>query len=78
VIYCVVPRELEAELFDKLTAYYAADDNVTVIVDRRRGGARELDAALALHARTGPRPGGERRRRAGAGGLRLPPIDGTV
>jgi hypothetical protein len=35
VIYCVVPRELEAELFDRLTAYYADNPNVTVIVDRR-------------------------------------------
>ena len=35
MIYCVVPEALEAELFDKLTAYYADDENVTVIVDRR-------------------------------------------
>jgi hypothetical protein len=37
MIYCVIPRELEAELFDKLTAYYADNPNVTVIVDRRAG-----------------------------------------
>jgi hypothetical protein len=37
VIYCVVPRELEAELFDKLVAHYADNPNVTVIVDRREG-----------------------------------------
>jgi hypothetical protein len=36
MIYCVVPRPLADELFDKLTAYYADEDNVTVIVDRRR------------------------------------------
>jgi hypothetical protein len=41
VIYCVVPQELEGELFDKLTNYYADDPNVTVIVDRRRGERRE-------------------------------------
>jgi hypothetical protein len=35
VIYCVVPRELESELFDTLTAYYAGNPGVTVIVDRR-------------------------------------------
>jgi hypothetical protein len=40
VIYCVVPEALEAELFDKLTAYYADDDNVTVIVDRRKSERR--------------------------------------
>jgi hypothetical protein len=38
--YCVIPRELEAELFERLTAYYAADPDVTVIVDRRRGERR--------------------------------------
>jgi hypothetical protein len=37
VIYCVVPRELEAELFDRLVAYYADNDAVEVIVDRRSG-----------------------------------------
>lgn len=35
MIYCVVPPELEAELFEKLTTHYAGDPNVTVIVDRR-------------------------------------------
>jgi hypothetical protein len=37
VIYCVIPAELEAELYDKLVAYYADNPGVTVIVDRRRG-----------------------------------------
>ncbi|MEX2252954.1 MAG: hypothetical protein WD649_02275 [Thermoleophilaceae bacterium] len=37
MIYCVVPRPLEDELFDKLTEYYAEDPNVTVIMDRREG-----------------------------------------
>jgi hypothetical protein len=37
VIYCVVPRELEEQLFDKLVSYYADNPNVTVIVDRREG-----------------------------------------
>jgi hypothetical protein len=41
VIYCVVPEPLADELFDKLTAYYADDSNVTVIVDRRRSSRRE-------------------------------------
>jgi hypothetical protein len=40
MIYCVVPEALEAELFEKLTAYYADDDNVTVIVDRRKSDRR--------------------------------------
>jgi hypothetical protein len=40
LIYCVVPEALADELYDKLTAYYADDPNVTVIVDRRRGDRR--------------------------------------
>jgi hypothetical protein len=43
VIYCVVPEALEAELFDKLTAYYADDDNVSVIVDRRKSERRSTN-----------------------------------
>jgi hypothetical protein len=37
VIYCVIPRELEAELYDKMVEYYKDNPNVTVIVDRREG-----------------------------------------
>lgn len=40
MIYCVVPEALAGELFDKLTAYYADDPNVTVIVERRKGSRR--------------------------------------
>ena len=41
MIYCVVPEELSDQLYDKLTAYYASDPNVTVIVDRRKAERRE-------------------------------------
>jgi hypothetical protein len=41
LIYCVVPEALADELFDKLTAYYAADENVTVIVERRKRERRD-------------------------------------
>ena len=37
MIYCVIPRELEAELFDKMVEYYKDNPNVSVIVDRREG-----------------------------------------
>jgi len=40
MIYCVIPRELEDELYDKMVAYYADNPNVTVIVDRREGADR--------------------------------------
>jgi hypothetical protein len=45
VIYCVVPEALADELFDKLTAYYADDENVTVIVDRRKGARRDAGSS---------------------------------
>jgi hypothetical protein len=37
VIYCVIPPELEAELYDRMVAYYRDNPNVTVILDRREG-----------------------------------------
>lgn len=37
MIYCVVPRELEDELFERLIAHYADNPGVTVIIDRRMG-----------------------------------------
>lgn len=58
MITCVVPRELEDELYDTLVEYYAGNPNVQVIVDRRSGPDR----------RQGASPGGQRvtrdRRRA--------------
>jgi hypothetical protein len=35
MIYCVVPKELAEELYPKLVDYYADDENVTVVVERR-------------------------------------------
>jgi hypothetical protein len=37
VIYCVIPRELEPDLYEKMVDYYRDNPNVTVIVDRREG-----------------------------------------
>ena len=37
MIYCVIPRELEADLYAKMVEYYKDNPNVTVIVDRRDG-----------------------------------------
>jgi hypothetical protein len=37
MIYCVIPRALEDELFDKMVEYYKDNPNVEVIVDRREG-----------------------------------------
>jgi hypothetical protein len=66
MIYCVIPPELEDELFEKLTDYYKDNPNVTVIVDRRAGPDR----------RRGKTTGGKReirdRRRQRAPGTFLP------
>ena len=40
MIYCVVPEELAPELYDRLAAYYADDQNVKVIIDRRKSDRR--------------------------------------
>jgi len=37
MIYCVIPRELADELYDKMVEYYKDNPNVQVIVDRREG-----------------------------------------
>ena len=47
MIYCVIPRELDDELYDKMVEYYKDNPHVTVILDRREGedrrkGAREF------------------------------------
>ena len=40
MIFCVIPRELANELYDKMVDYYKDNPNVTVIVDRREGNDR--------------------------------------
>ena len=50
MIYCVVPRELVPDLYEKLVAYYADNANVTVIVDRRSGPDRRRARAAPEHA----------------------------
>ena len=53
MIYCVIPRELEAELYDRLVEHYKDNPNVEVIVDRRSGPDRRRNG-------DGP-PAGEKR-----------------
>jgi hypothetical protein len=40
MIYCVVPRPLAGDLYDKLADYYKDEPNVEVIVDRRAMGGQ--------------------------------------
>jgi hypothetical protein len=43
MIYCVIPRELADELYDKMVQYYKDNPNVTVIIDRREGTDRRRE-----------------------------------
>ena len=63
MIYCVIPRELADELYERMVEYYKDNPNVTVIIDRREGPDR----------RQGKRPTGERQIRD----RRRPRITGT-
>ncbi len=47
MIYCVIPRELADELYDKMVEYYKDNPNVTVIVDRREGPDRRSGEGAA-------------------------------
>ena len=47
MIYCVIPKELEGDLFEKMVEYYKDNPNVTVIVDRRDGPDRRDGSADA-------------------------------
>jgi hypothetical protein len=47
MVYCVVPKPLESELFAKLSAHYEGDENVEVIVDRRAFDRRARRASIA-------------------------------
>jgi hypothetical protein len=45
MIYCVIPRELADELYEKMVEYYKDNPNVTVIIDRREGPDRRRGKA---------------------------------
>ena len=62
MIYCVIPHELEAELYDRLVEYYQDNPNVTVIVERREGPdrrrGRQYGGQRVLRDRRRPRAPG--------------------
>jgi hypothetical protein len=62
VIYCVIPRELAHELFDRMVEYYGDNPNVMVLVDRRTGPDRRKGRAYG-----GKRLIRDRRRRRATG-----------
>jgi len=47
VIYCVIPRELVDDLYDKMVEYYEDNPNVEVIVERREGPDRRAGEDVA-------------------------------
>ena len=55
MIYCVVPRPLADELYDKLAEYYKDELNVTVIVDRREFDRRARRARSRASSRRASR-----------------------
>ncbi len=67
MIYCVIPRELADELYEKMVAYYKDNPTVTVIVDRREGTDR----------RSGQEPSGEVKERRRLRDRRRARIPGT-
>jgi hypothetical protein len=50
MIYCVIPRELEADLYERLVEHYKDNPNVEVIVDRREGPDRRQGRAAGEFA----------------------------
>src|SRR5262249_23872042 len=50
VIYCVVPPELEEEMYEKLREYYRDNPQVEVILDRRTGPDRRTAGDAGGHA----------------------------
>jgi hypothetical protein len=64
MIYCVIPRELADELYDKMVEYYKDNPNVEVIIDRREGpdrragkSAEEFSEKRLIRDRRRRRPG---------------------
>lgn len=49
MIYCVIPRELADELYDKMVEYYKDNPDVTVIVERREGSDRRTGHDAGEH-----------------------------
>jgi hypothetical protein len=66
VIFCVIPPELEGELYDRMVDYYRDNPNVTVIIDRRHGPDRR-----------GARGGSEYENRRERRDRRRPRVPGT-
>jgi hypothetical protein len=63
MIYCVIPRALANELYDKMVEYYKDNPNVTVVVDRREGKDRRHGKEVPSEVKERRRLRDRRRRR---------------
>jgi len=75
MIYCVIPRELEDEMLERMTEYYRDNPEVEVIMDRRDGASN--DRLWSETATTDNRRTTRDRRRPRAAGT-FPRIDGPA
>jgi hypothetical protein len=73
MIYCVVPKPMADELYPRLLDFYASEDNVTVIVDRREFDRRARRGHSPATAEAAQRRVVRSRRRARVPGD-LPPL----
>jgi hypothetical protein len=75
MVYCVIPRELEDELLERMTEYYRNNPEVEVIMDRRDGATNDRRRGETI---TGDnrRVTRDRRRPRAAG--TFPRVDGPV
>jgi hypothetical protein len=62
MIYSVVPRPLQDELYPKLVEHYEGNENVTVIVDRRHADRRSRGGGASTTAEHRQRVVRDRRR----------------
>ena len=75
MIYCVIPRELEDEMLERMTEYYRDNPEVEVIMDRRDGASN--DRRRGENVTTDNRRATRDRRRPRAAGT-FPRIEGPV
>ena len=66
MIYCVIPPELENELYDRLVDHYASNENVEVIIDRRSSDRRRGEGDVSDEVRERRETRDRRRARPGS------------
>lgn len=76
MIYCVIPRELEDEMLERMTEYYRDNPEVEVIMDRRDGASNDRRRGESATATDNRRITRDRRRPRAAG--TFPRIDGPA